>query len=262
MKHMATHAWFFAVVVAGAMGCSSRTTGGQSNEPNQGAGHGGTSNRTPLGGGTAGSGKVAGGGVAGGGSLTSGGAAGVGATSAGGTAAGGTAAGGGAANRGGSADVDCLETHFSCHASVTIPILSLPDGTLTACVGTACLEQAVAGGQVAGGSVELIGGDKLHASWNESQSGPFVPATCFDSADESVSFKSPHGTVVPLFSGQIPLVLLNMPGCMLVREGTVVLQQPIDIAALVQAAEEGGAGGDGGGGGVGNEAGGGSGGAP
>jgi len=160
---------------------------------------------------------------------------------------------------GGAGPTACMEMTVTCMAFVTIPIVSLPDGALITCAGTSCLEQAVVGGHIASGPVELVDGE-LRATWRASGFG-FLTPSCVDPAGNSLSFRSPGGAVVVLFSGNIPLVVSDKP-CRRESEGGVVLtQQPVDIAALVQAAEEAGAGGEGGGGGAGNESGGGSGGA-
>jgi hypothetical protein len=261
-----TRAWFLGVVLASALGCGSRSTGGDSDKSNQDAANGGTLGDNAPGGGAGGQSKVPAGGSAGGGNPAGaggmpGGGATVGGTAAGGTAVGGTAAGVTAAG-------GCPETTVTCTASVTIPIVSLPDGSLTTCIGADCVEQAVADGKIASvaigmqtgsivGHVELVD-DNLRASWSEAHFGYLFPPSCVAETGNSLSFKSPAGTVVPLFSGQIPLVV-SYRACSHEALGSVVLaQQPVDIAALVQALE----GGAGGGAGAGNEPGGGAGGAP
>ncbi|MES1183820.1 MAG: hypothetical protein ABUL60_08385 [Myxococcales bacterium] len=243
---MLTRGWLLGAVLASALGCGSRSTGGDSDKSNQAAGSGGTLGVSAPSGGAGGRANE----TAGGGSPAAGGRVGVG--------AGGTTGGGGMAV-GGAGPTGCMEMTVTCTAFVTIPIVSLPDGTLITCAGTSCLEQAVVGGHIASGRVELVDGE-LRATWRESGFG-FLTPSCVDPAGNSFSFRSSGGAVVVLFSGNIPLVVSDKP-CRRESEGGVVLtQQPVDIAALVQAAEEGGAGGEGGGGGVGNESGGGSGGA-
>jgi hypothetical protein len=117
--------------------------------------------------------------------------------------------------------------------------------------------------ELAGRYPDHVVNGELRATWSVGGFGSFTPS-CVDPAGNSLSFRSPNGTVVVLFSGNIPLVVTDKP-CSRDSEGGVVRQQqPVDIAALVQAAAEGGAGGAGGeaGAGAGNEPVGGSGGAP
>ena len=232
--NMMKRVWLLGALFAGVVGCSSRTTTGESGKPNPDAGTGGMAGNAPVGG--AGGGNLPGGGSAGGGVVMP---------------SGGTTGG-----------VDCFA---DCSALVTIPIVSLPDGTLTTCVYTLCNTQLVTGGQVAvplitstsgrAGSVKLVDGE-LRASWTAGPAlGSSAPSGCF--GDNSVAFKSPGGTVVSLFSGMIPTVVTSDP-CLTHVRGSVVVPKPIDIAAEVQA-HEGGAGGAGG---TGGEPAGGAGGAP
>ena len=256
-----TRAWFMGVVLASALGCGSRSTGGDSDKSNQDAGSGGTSGGNAPGSGAGAQGKVPASESAGGGKPV--GAAGMpgGGTPGGGTPGGGTPGGGtpgGGTPGGGTAAVVCPEPAVTCRASVTIPIVSLPDGSLTTCAGAGCVEQAVADGKIASvaigmqagpifGRVELVD-DNLRASWSEAHFGYFFPPGCVAETGNSLSFKSPAGSIVPLFSGNIPLVVSNQ-ACSHDALGSVVLaQQAVDIAALVQELE----GGAGGGAGAGN----------
>jgi hypothetical protein len=259
---MLTRGWLLGVVLASALACGSRSTRGDSDKSNQNGANGGTLGGPAPNAGAGGQGKVPAGGPAVDGDLA--GAAGdvaAGGVAAGGVAAGGVAAGGVAAGgvaAGGVSSSGCMEMVVTCTAFVTIPISSLPDGTLVTCAGAGCLEQAVTDGHIASGRVELVD-SALRATWSVSGFG-FLTPSCVDPAGNSLSFRSPGGAVVVLFSGDIPLVVSQKP-CLRESKGGVVLQQPaVDIAALAQALESG-AGGEGGGG-VGSEPAGGNGGAP
>jgi hypothetical protein len=147
----------------------------------------------------------------------------------------------------------CVEQNTGCTATVTIPFLSLPDGTLSSCIDDHCVEQIVASGRVAesfeNGRVQVIDG-KIRATWSASRLGLSEPIGCTGTTGNRVSFESLGGSEVTLFSGHIPMVT-SYGRCTNLAEGSVTLAEAVDIAALVRAREaDGGSGGTGGTGGA------------
>jgi len=216
------------VVLAGALGCAARTVGGESDRD------------AAVGGGTTPVGGLTGSGGTGGsthGSSTPGGG-----TAGGGMPGGGIAATSGASGTGNYPPDSCFEQYTSCSAGVTIPFVTLPDGLLSVCRDDNCFDQSVSGGQIAesGGAeqVRLYEGDLL-ASWHAGRFGLSAPVGCSGNVGNSVLFKSPAGSVIVLFSGQIPMVT-SYGKCNNSATGSVELTEPVDIAALVLAHEAGG----------------------
>lgn len=143
----------------------------------------------------------------------------------------------------------CVEQNTGCIAAVTIPFVSLPDGTLGACIDDHCVEQSVASGHVsassASGPVEVIDG-KIRATWRASRLGLWEPTGCTGTTGNRVTFRSLGGTDVALFSGGIPMVT-SYGSCTNVAKGSVTLAEAVDIAALLAAREaDGSSGGMGG----------------
>lgn len=168
---------------------------------------------------------------------------------------------------GGSSTPRCVDYGANCRAEVKIPITNLPDGILVTCLDTECGEQAVTNGNISSATagsiafpsyrgVQLFNG-ALSASWFQSIPGFLMAPVCNGQNGNSVSFRSPRGTTVNLFSGKIPMLMTTtFDGCFEQYDGSVTLDHPVDIVELVRAQEA-----EGGAGGAGNEVGG-AGGAP
>lgn len=231
LEGMTIRGWASGVaLLVGAVACGSTTTRGETDEPAQG-----------LAGSNSGSGT--------------GGSSGAAVESFGGTPAlpAVTVAGSSGSLTlvaGSSGSTSFVDYYSTCAATLTIPIVTLPDGKVTACKDDECAGQAVANEQVAIGRVRFVDG-KLEATWEGSNLGSIIPWACQATTGFSMTFTSSSGTVVSLFKGPIPLV--SNDSLNIIALGHVVVETPVDIAALVKAQELGlgGAGGMGGEGGEG-----------